>query len=110
MHDLINEIYAKTKALDTALSQFRKRGEEYAASERDYKIALSKKILMERDKSTPVTIISDICRGSAEIADLRFKRDVAEVLYKSASEAINSYKLQLRLLDAQMDREKGTGG
>ena len=49
--------------------------------------------------------MSDICRGSEEIAQLRFKRDCAEVVYKSAQEAINSYKLQLRLLDAQLDRE-----
>ena len=55
----------------------------------------------------PVTIISDVCRGSAEIAGLRFERDCAEVFYKSAQEAVNSMKLQLRLLDNQLEREWG---
>ena len=54
-----------------------------------------------------MTIISDICRGNAEIADLRFKRDVAEVDYKAAQEAINSYKLQIKILEAQRAREWG---
>ena len=57
---------------------------------------------MERVNGTPVTIISDVCRGKKEIAKLRFERDCAEVVYKSAQEAINSYKLQIRILDAQI--------
>lgn len=38
---------------------------------------------------------------------LRFERDCAEVFYKSAQEAVNSMKLQLRLLDNQLEREWG---
>lgn len=54
-----------------------------------------------------MTIISDICRGSTQIAGLRFERDCAEVVYKSAMEAINSMKLQIRLMDSQLGREWG---
>lgn len=110
MHDLINEIGERIKTLDAALKAFGKRGQEYAAAERDYRVALSKKILTERDKGTPVTIIGDVCRGSAEIANLRFKRDVAEVMYKSAMEAVNVYKLNIRILENQLDREWNSGG
>lgn len=66
---------------------------------------MARKILEERDKGTPVTIISDICRGNPEIAKMRFERDCAEVVYKSALEAINAMKLQIRVLDAQVGRE-----
>jgi len=62
-------------------------------------------MLQERDSGTPVTIISDICRGSQEIAELKFKRDCAEVVYKSALEAVNGYKLQIKVLENQIDRE-----
>ena len=110
MHDLINDIQGLSKSLDVALAAFRKRGEEAAATERDYKIALSTKILLERDKSTPVTIISDICRGSREIAELKFKRDVAEVVFDSAKEAIMIYKIKLKNCEAQLDREWNSGG
>ena len=109
MQDLINEIQSRVKSLDVALNAFGKRGRESAEAEREYRVALAKKILVERDKGTPVTIISDICRGSAEIADLKFKRDVAEVMYKSATEAINCYKLNIRVIEGQIDREHHSG-
>lgn len=66
--DLMNELAAKVGLLDTALRKLGERGRSHAQAERDYRVALAQKILIERDKGTPVTIISDICRGSAEIA------------------------------------------
>ena len=106
-YDLISELSAKVKLLDTAVRELGKRGQKYAQAEHDYKVRLSQQILIERDKGMPVTIISDICRGNNEIAKLRFERDVAEVTYKAAQEAINSYKLQIRILDSQISREWG---
>lgn len=105
MNDLVTEISEKVALLDAAIRQLGKRGQAYAEAECKYRIELRKEILMERDKGTPVTIISDICRGHERLARLRFERDCAKVVYESAQEAINSYKLQLRLLDAQLSRE-----
>ena len=105
MVDLINEIGQKTRLLDAAVRELRTRGQAYAQAQHDYRVELSKKILVERDKGTPVTIISDLCRGDPQIAKLRFERDCAEVVYKAAGEAINSYKLQIRILDSQVERE-----
>ncbi len=107
MNDLVTEIGNKSRMLDVAITELRKRGQKYAEAEKTYRIALARRILDEREKGTPVTIISDICRGSAQIAGLRFERDCAEVVYKSAMEAINSMKLQIRLMDSQLDREWG---
>lgn len=103
--ELIQEIGAKSSLLDAAVKQLGVRGKAYAQAEREYKVALAKRIMQEREKGTPVTIISDICRGDQEIARLRFERDCAEVVYKSAMEAIQSIKLQIRILDAQIERE-----
>jgi len=108
--NLINELSAKVKLLDTAIRELGKRGQAYAEAEQKYKVALAQQILIERDKGMPVTIISDLCRGNPQIAKLRFERDVAEVTYKAAQEAINSYKLQIRILDAQIEREWHSGG
>ncbi len=108
MADLVTEIMDKSRMLDVAISELKRRGQKYAEAERDYRVALAKQMLTERDNGMPVTIISDICKGKSEIAQLRFSRDCAEVLYKSAMEAINSMKLQIRLMDSQLDREWGT--
>ena len=107
MADLVTEIMDKSRMLDVAISELKRRGQKYAETERDYRVALAKQMLTERDNGMPVTIISDICKGKSEIAQLRFNRDCAEVLYKSAMEAINSMKLQIRLMDSQLDREWG---
>lgn len=107
MNDLVTAIGNKSRMLDVAIAELKKRGQKYAEAEKAYRIALARRILDEREKGTPVTIISDICRGSAQIAGLRFERDCAEVVYKSAMEAINSMKLQIRLMDSQLDREWG---
>ena len=107
MNVLVTEIGNKSRMLDVAITELKKRGQKYAEAEKVYRIALARCILDEREKGTPVTIISDICRGSTQIAGLRFERDCAEVVYKSAMEAINSMKLQIRLMDSQLDREWG---
>ena len=103
--DLMLDLQAKVTLLDKALQQLGKRGRDYAQAEQDYRIALAKKIAVEREKGTPVTIISDICRGDKDIALAKFQRDVAEITYDAAKEACNVYKLQLRLLENQIDRE-----
>lgn len=105
--DLMIEIQGRQKMLDSALQQLGNRGRAKAQAERDYRVALAKKILQERDKGTPVTIISDICRGDREIAGLKFNRDVAETAYDAAREACNVYKLEIRVLDEQITREWG---
>ena len=110
MYDLIEEVGEKSALLDKAIKAFPRQGKMLAQAEHDYRVALSKKVLLERDKGTPVTIISDVCRGDKEIARLRYERDVAETVYEAAKEAINGYKFQIRLLEAQISREWGNAG
>lgn len=105
--DLMEELQNKVQLLDTALKQLYKRGTIYAETERKYRTSLQQEILIQRNNGVPVTIISDICRGNPEIAAKKFERDVAEVKYKSAQEAINVYKLQIKLLESQISREWG---
>ena len=82
----------------------------YAQAERDYRVAKAKAILREREKGTAATITLDLVKGDREVSRLCFERDCAEVLYRSALEAIQSTKLQLRLIDAQLSRELGQAG
>lgn len=103
--DIFLNMQDKTTLLDRALEQLGKRGRAYAEAERNYRAALSAEILKERDEGMPVTIISDVCRGKAKIAEKKLKRDIAESLYKAAMEAINVYKLEINLLREQIDRE-----
>ena len=103
--DLLQEIGAKSAMLDAAIRQLGIRGRAYAEAERNYRVAMRKKVMEERANGTPVTIMSDLCRGDPEIANLRLERDIAQTVYESAKEAIQTYKLQIRILDAQLERE-----
>ena len=39
------------------------------------------------------------------MAELKFKRDCAKANYESVQEAVNVYKLQIKVLENQIDRE-----
>lgn len=105
--ELIQELQQKTRELDTSIKLLRKNGTAYAQAERDYKILLRKECLKLRDEGMAIGMIDKTCYGIPEIADMRFKRDVAMAVYKANQEAINSIKLQLRLIENQIGREWG---
>ena len=82
MQDLINELNHHRQSLNYAIKELGVRGQAKAKAERDYRVALAKKMLELRAEGTPVTIISDLCRGDEEIARLKMERDIAESLYE----------------------------
>lgn len=106
-YDLIRRIDQRTQDLDKALNESVTHGLARAKAQREYRIALAEKILEERDKGTPATICSDVCRGDRRIADLCFARDTEDVLYQASLDAINIIKLNIKTLDAQIEREWG---
>ena len=53
----------------------------------------------------PVTLIQQVVYGVPEVAQKRFDRDIAEAIYKANQEAINSIKLQIRVIENQISRE-----
>ena len=103
--DLMSALQNSINLLNAAQREYRARGVAEAQAEKDYRIALSKKMLIERDNGMPVSIISDVCRGSEEVAELKFKRDCAKANYESVQEAVNVYKLKIKVLENQIDRE-----
>ena len=106
--DLINDIQALMNELTTSIKLLRKNGNELASAEKEYKITLRQEALKLRaDEKMPVTLISQVIYGVPEVADKRFKRDVAETMYNTNLEHINVTKLKLRLLEAQLNREWG---
>ena len=105
--DLYNELNQKIKELEISIKKLRTNGTSYAEAERDYKILLRQEILKMRDEGQAIGVITLICYGIPSVAEARFKRDIAETVYKANQEAINSIKLQLRLLESQIQREYG---
>jgi hypothetical protein len=103
--DLFMELQDKQRLLEKALGELGRRGRSKAEAEQDYRVALAQEMLKKRDAGFPATLIGDLCRGEKHIAKLKFERDVAETMYTAALEAINAYKLSIRVLSDQIDRE-----
>ena len=89
------------------LSEYKKYNKDYALKEYKYRVALSKKLVELRASGQAVTHLADIARGDEDIAKLRYARDIAEGLKKSAEEGINYYKLNAKLKESQLQREWG---
>ena len=109
--DLYLDIQELMKELTSSIQLLRKNGNALASAERDYKITLRQEALKLRtEKDMPVTLINQVIYGVPEVAEKRFKRDVAETTYNTNLEHINVTKLKLRLLENQLSREWGAAG
>lgn len=105
MDNLYSELTIKTGELDKCIKQLRQTGTAYAEAERNYKVLLRQECLKLRDEGMAIGMIDKTCYGIPSVAEARFQRDVAEAVYKANMEAINSIKLQMRLIEAQIQRE-----
>ena len=106
--NLFNELQQKTKQLEVSIKELRTSGTNYAQAEKDYKVLLRQECLKLRDEGMAIGMIDKTCFGIPSVAEARFKRDVAEAVYKANLEAINSIKLQMRLIESQLQREYGS--
>ena len=106
--DLLNELQAKIKQLELSVKELRTSGTNYAKAERDYKILLRTECLKLRDEGMAIGMIDKTCYGLQNVAEARFQRDVASTIYSANQEAINSLKLQIRVIEAQINREWNT--
>lgn len=109
-NDLWSEIRQKMRELDYSIKQLRQTGTAYAEAERAYKIKLREKCLELRADEMPIGLIDKVCYGEPDVAQLRFQRDVCDAVWKANQEAVNSVKLQLRIIESQLQREWGHDG
>ena len=103
--NLYNELQDKTRQLEVSIKALRQSGTSYAEAERDYKVLLRQECLKLRDQGMAIGMIDKTCYGIPSVAEARFKRDVAKTVYTANLEAINSIKLQMRLIEGQLSRE-----
>jgi len=103
--DLLNELWKINELLTKALEQYKQRGKEYAKAYRDYRVLLAQELLRLKADGMPVTIAYDIARGTEEVAKAKEQEIISESLYNSCQEAINTYKLQIKILQEQINKE-----
>ena len=104
--ELVDEFNDKRQLLDVAIRELKKRGQIKAQAEHDYKVENAKRIFQLREEGIPVTIIKDMCMGDPHIAKLRMDRDLAKSLYESNLQAIYQYKLEVGIIERQINTDR----
>lgn len=107
--DLLLQMKQLNDLLTSALKEFKKRGQDYARAYSNYRKLVAQELLRLKAEGMPVTIAYDIARGREEVAQAKEQEIITECLYKSCQEAINTYKLQIKILQEQINKELTEG-
>jgi hypothetical protein len=82
------------------------KSKEFAEAERAYRKALADKIVRLRAEGTPVTAAADVARGSEEVVELKFQRDLKEGMKEAAQQSIYRHTADRRDLLELLDWSK----
>ena len=80
-------------------------GREYSRADVEYRKVKAQEIAKLRLNGESVTLIGDLIYNAEEVQKALYARDEAEAMYKTAQENINAIKIQIRVLEDQINRE-----
>ena len=84
--------------MEKATMAHTEHGKAYAKYEREYRMALAKRILMLQDEGYKVTLINQLAEGDIKVAQAKERRNIEHTLTKSAENAIINYRLEYKQL------------
>lgn len=103
IQDIGKAIYETSQQIQKCARELYGYAKAYAEKEYEYRMALAKEIMRLKDAKMPVSLIADVARGN--LADLKFKRDLAEVTYKTAKDMLEALQSQLSGLQTLYKRQ-----
>lgn len=95
------ELLEKSKMnLDNITDYLKELGVKLATSEKEYRKALAVKetSLKSRGNNFPANMAMDIAKGTPEIAELRYKRDIARINYEVCKEKLKNERMNSEIL------------
>ena len=95
---LAQEMYKAKNELRQAKNKLPDLGVQYAEAERAYRMALHREIMRLKAEDYKVTIIGDVARGA--VADLKFERDKAKEIYRSAVKYVDVTETEISVLQS----------
>lgn len=107
-YDLYVEERQLRSKLDALIDEYRRCGIEHAKRDREYYMLKAAKTLELKEEGMPATVIAQVIKGEESVAAARERMLVAEVMTRAALEAVLSTKLQVKLVDSQLQREWAT--
>ena len=106
--DLVLVLREQRALLIDSVNAMKVIGRLLAQATKDYKIALRKEILhLHVADKVAWTACYELALGEDIVADLRFKRDIKQSDYDVCIEKINAVKLEIRLLEKEIEQDWG---
>ncbi|BFN03888.1 hypothetical protein [Clostridium tetani] len=97
--EIMNKLNAAQLALQKGNVELKTLSINKARTEKDYRIALAKKMLILRNvEKYPSNMINDLAKGDEKVAQLRLQRDIAESSYYTAISSIDNLRLEIETL------------
>lgn len=103
--ELYQELRDTDKLLDIALKEARARGLAMNAAEAKYYTVKDLRVRDLMEQGLTATAITMIIKGEPDVNSAMNEYHDLEVEYKNACEAINVYKLRMRVLESAIERE-----
>ncbi|HHV27948.1 MAG TPA: hypothetical protein GXX63_12245 [Tissierellia bacterium] len=103
MHDIGKAIYGTSQQIQKGVKSLYDHAKAYAEAEQQYRMQLAREIMRLRDEKLPVTVINDVARGN--LAKVKYKRDLAELTYKTSRDMLNALQGQLSGLQTLYRRQ-----
>lgn len=103
--EMITMLFDLKGQLPEAVKKMRQYGIDMAKADSDYRAAKATRIRELKAQGMPATLILDLAKG--DCAKQQYERDMTEAIYDTQKEYINSLKIQIRVLEGQIDREWG---
>lgn len=95
----LNQMMIQTSnRINKATQEIYKMAKEKAQTEYEYRKALGQEIARLKAEGYQATLIPDVSRGN--VAELKLKRDMAEVMFKSAIESLKALQSELNGLQS----------
>lgn len=105
MADLWEDIQADLRLLSRSVSELRIRGEARAKADAAYRSLKAKAILEAKASGIPATLAKEVIYAREDVQKALLERDCTEALYDTCIEGINATKLQIRVNEAQLERD-----
>lgn len=95
---VVQELYKATKRLSQSSKEVFRLAQSKAETERIYRQELAKEMFAMRSENVPVSIIGDLARGN--VSELKFERDLAAEMHRSALAAMEALKAEINALQS----------
>lgn len=103
--EMITALFDLQRELPDAVKKMRQYGINMAKADAEYRAAKAERIRELKADGHPATLILDLAKG--DCAPLQQEKEMSEVIYDTQKEYINSLKIQIRVLEGQIEREWG---